>query len=131
MKNILHISDIHVCETPTAGMSEHSLKSLLLHLTEDLKTLPKVDTIFITGDITNSGQTSEYQIFQNHFLKPLLNECGLESERVFIVPGNHDSNRKEWKLSDTLARTSLVSDRQQASIKEFFQEKINLFVTRF
>jgi len=125
MKNILHISDIHVCETPTAGMSEHSLKSLLLHLTEDLKTLPKVDTIFITGDITNSGQTSEYQIFQNHFLKPLLNECGLESERVFIVPGNHDSNRKEWKLSDTLARTSLVSDRQQASIKEFFQEKIN------
>ncbi len=125
MKNILHISDIHVCETPTTGMSENALKNLLLSLTEDLKRLPKVDTIFITGDIANSGQSSEYQIFQNHFLTPLLNEFSLETSRVFIVPGNHDSNRKEWKISDTLARASLVSDQQQTSIKDFFQEKID------
>ena len=125
MKNILHISDIHVCEAPMAGMSEQSLKSLTLTLTQDLKTLPTIDTILITGDIANSGQASEYLIFQNYFLTPLLNEFGLEESRVFIVPGNHDSNRKEWKMSDTLARSSLIGDKQQSSIKEFFQEKIN------
>lgn len=125
MKNILHISDIHVSEIPAIGMSEHALDNLLQSLIEDLKILPKVDTIFLTGDIANSGKASEYEIFSNHFLTPLLTAIGINTSRVFAAPGNHDSNRKEWKKSDGLVRSGLVSNPQQSSIEEIIREKID------
>lgn len=125
MKNILHISDIHVSDIPTTGMSENVLRSLLPSLVDDLKTLPKVDTIFITGDIANSGQLPEYEIFLNQFLTPLLSELGLNNSRVFIVPGNHDANRRDWKASDQIIRDGLISNPQQSSVEGIIKEKIN------
>ena len=124
MKNILHISDIHVSSTPAKGMSEYALKNLLLSLTEDLKNLPKVDTIFITGDIANSGIESEYKIFLEYFFTPLLTELNLDNSRAFIVPGNHDSNRQMWKKSDQILRVGLISDPKYSSIDAIIQEKI-------
>ena len=124
MKNILHISDIHVSSTPAKGMSEYALKNLLLSLTEDLKNLPKVDTIFITGDIANSGIESEYKIFLEYFFTPLLTELNLDNSRAFIVPGNHDSNRQMWKKSDQILRAGLISDPKYSSIDAIIQEKI-------
>lgn len=124
MKNILHISDIHVSEIATTGMGEFSLKSLLISLNEDLKTLPQVDTILITGDIANSGKSYEYDVFVNNFLTPLLTELKINSSHVFMVPGNHDSNRKEWKKSDQLVKSSLIENPQQSAFEEIMQEKI-------
>lgn len=125
MKNILHISDLHVSSIPTTGMSEHTLASLLLSLAEDLKHLPKVDTIFFTGDISNSGAESEYEIFLRCFITPLLVELNLDTSRIFVVPGNHDSNRKAWKKSDQMVRAGLVSDAAHSSIDAIIQEKID------
>lgn len=124
MKNILHISDIHVSSTPAKGMNEYALKNLFHSLTEDLKNLPKVDTIFITGDIANSGIESEYQIFLEYFFDPLLTQLSLDNSRVFIVPGNHDSNRQMWKKSDQILRAGLISDPIHSSIDAIIQEKI-------
>lgn len=125
MQNILHISDLHVSSIPTAGMNERNLSILLTSLIEDINTLPKkVDTIFFTGDIANSGSEAEYQIFLKYFLTPLLYALNLDTTRVIIAPGNHDTNRKEWKKSDQMVRAGLVSNPLPASIDEIIQEKI-------
>ena len=124
MKNILHISDIHVSEIPTRGMSEHALGDLLRALIKDLRNLPKIDTILITGDIANSGQPSEYQSFTRCFLTPLLTELGIDESRVLIAPGNHDSDRKAWKKSDQLARSGLIASPDSYLIEEIIKEKI-------
>lgn len=125
MKNILHISDIHVSDIPTSGMNEHELGKLLLSLIDDLTELPPVDTILITGDIAYSGKEPEYEIFSNKFLTPLLSKLKIDTTRVFITPGNHDSSRKDLKKADQLIRAGLIADPKQSSIEEIIREKID------
>ena len=100
MKNILHISDMHVSSAPTIGMNARALDNLLPILIDDLKSLPKPDAIFISGDIAYSGKEDEYEMFISHFLKPLLTYLAIDYSRVFIAPGNHDFDQKKWKIAD-------------------------------
>ena len=124
MKNILHISDIHVSATPNLGMPQYELKKLFNNLITDIKDYPEIDTLFITGDIANSGTQEEYEIFNNDFLLPLLTELGLDSSRVITVPGNHDSDRGSWKESEISMRDNLTSNLNQNRIEKILKEAV-------
>ncbi len=52
--------------------------------------------IFITGDIAFSGQDEQYKKFNSVFLEPVIDMIG---DNVFMVPGNHDLNRKNGGTS--------------------------------
>ena len=123
MKNILHISDFHACDSPIYGMSIERLKKLASAMINDFRKLSIPDTIFITGDISYSGEKEEFDLFHTHFLMPLLNSCNLDIDRVLIVPGNHDSIRKHWKKSDKLMKKNLVDQYDANTIDEIFEEK--------
>ncbi|MFZ2537412.1 MAG: metallophosphoesterase, partial [Oscillospiraceae bacterium] len=125
MKNILHISDLHVSQIPTIGMVEYRLKQLLDSLLNDLDQFPEIDLILITGDITYSGVDEEYEIFDRHLLSPLLTKLNLDFSRVVITPGNHDLNRKDWKESELTVRDNLYSKIDQVRIEKIKQEIIN------
>lgn len=55
-----------------------------------------MDIVFITGDVAFNGQISEYELFLDKFIFPLIDVIG-SAEKIFIVPGNHDVDREQAK----------------------------------
>jgi len=60
--------------------------------------LSTIDFIIFSGDIAFSGQKEEYDAAIEHLFKPVLEAVDLTPDRLFIVPGNHDLNRKQFDL---------------------------------
>lgn len=116
MKNILHISDLHLSVSKNSGFHEAQAKKVVSYILEDLESLKKVtefniDTIFFTGDISYSGRQEEYQSFHEVFFTPLLTGLGLSPENVFMVPGNHDMNRSAIKITEKPLRNSISNEQ--------------------
>lgn len=131
MKNILHISDIHSSNRADKGNSADKLKQITAAIVEDLALLPKVDTVIITGDIANSGDSAEYKLFKEVFLNQLLSKIDVNLNRVVIVPGNHDSKRAHWKNVNSLARENLckhyLSENVDTQLKEYIADNFQPF----
>ncbi|MGN7742291.1 metallophosphoesterase [Pseudomonas sp. 22526] len=121
----LHLSDIHF-HKKTAWADSHARRKLLEFLTRKFQAneLPKPQLIFCTGDIAfgqtpDSPMPEQYQPAKD-FFDQLLACCGLERERLFVVPGNHDVNRKKVLEGQqhhlrTMAKTSMEYTRQISS----------------
>ena len=95
----LHISDCHQKE------NEADQQIVLRALVDDIKKrakispdLEKVDFIVFSGDVASSGKPDQYRIAQSELFKPILDECGLDISRFFIVPGNHDLDMDEFRM---------------------------------
>lgn len=93
----IHLSDFHF---GTDEYGEGSLsESIIEHVRTRKEGLP--DLIFMTGDIGYSGGSEQYEQFEQQFFKPLTELLGANArERVFMVPGNHDLDRKTNDLVD-------------------------------
>lgn len=100
----LHLSDIHF-QQEKAWRDNDSTQQLLVFLEhlfkEDQSNVPAL--IFCTGDIaygeTSGGTLSDQYSSAKKFFDNLLAICGpngraLPKDRLFVVPGNHDVNRK-------------------------------------
>lgn len=88
----LHLSDFHV------GKDQYGqrklFQSIVEHVRQRCETGDIPSFVFITGDIANSGKTTEYLEFVEEFFMPLLEVMGdADDRRVFLVPGNHDVDR--------------------------------------
>ncbi len=59
--------------------------------------LEKIDFIVFSGDLTFSGKKEEFEAARDNFLEPVRLAAGVDKDRVFIVPGNHDMNRDLFK----------------------------------
>ncbi|MEW6663810.1 MAG: SUMF1/EgtB/PvdO family nonheme iron enzyme [Thermodesulfobacteriota bacterium] len=68
-------------------------------LSEDRRGRFSPEIVIVTGDLAYSGRMEEYQKAEK-FLTDLLGTLGLGKERLFIVPGNHDVNRKRYRPKD-------------------------------
>ncbi len=99
---ILHISDLHFTHGERVGddwpVEEFNRDMVTSSMVEFLKTLfekeNKPDLIIITGDMAYGGKEDEYRVAEV-FCERLLNACSIGKERLYIVPGNHDVDRKE------------------------------------
>src|SRR5438034_9492266 len=92
----LHFSDVHVSAS-SEWDADHVRKALVADLREFIKEDPSVapDYIFFTGDATFSGQRGQFNV-AHRFFEDVRAACGVVPERFFIVPGNHDCNRKKF-----------------------------------
>lgn len=89
----LHISDIHLRPTPTKRYDQDRvLDGLLAYLEREKESFP-LDVIFVTGDLAQSGSQSEYELVSD-LLRKIMAVTKVPSERVFVVPGNHDVDRE-------------------------------------
>lgn len=90
----LHLSDFHVGKDDYAG---RKLFEYILAHVQERKSLGCVpDFVFITGDIANHGQETEYMDFFNEFVGPISDIIGHDIDnRIFVVPGNHDVDRSK------------------------------------
>lgn len=128
----LHLSDWH---QKGEEFDRNVVRDALL---EDIKArkiisteLNEIDFIIFSGDVAFSGRAEEYQAAKDQLFDPLLKVCGLKSERLFVVPGNHDLDRSEFEMlpeelkkpfdSDAKVQKWLFDDRKKARILEPFQ----------
>lgn len=104
---ILHLSDVHFRsaegDLPAARIEQvkrEEFKRMRVlgkawsnNLLEVVASTPPVDIVCITGDIADWGLSQEY-VPATAFIEGLLSSLGLGRERLFMVPGNHDIQRR-------------------------------------
>ena len=101
----LHVSDFHF--RPVDSYDRNAVLQALVEAVDRFRQQGrKPDLIFATGDIGYSGQAGDYQS-AGQFFNALLLAAGLEKRHLFVVPGNHDVDRKGGK---GLCRTLSSSD---------------------
>ena len=108
----LHLSDLHLGRD--VYNEEVILKELLIDIKKqtDLNKI-KLDFVFITGDITFSGQEKEFAYVQD-FLNKLQNVTNVDKENIILIPGNHDVNREDL-LSVAKNSKKLLNNREAIS----------------
>ncbi len=105
----LHLSDFHV------GKDNYGQYQLFKYILANIKA--KIDSglwpdiVFISGDIANKGQASEYRTFYDSFYLPLLTLLGDEARgRIFLIPGNHDVDRSQTKAVQRYGILSIIPE---------------------
>ena len=100
----LHISDLHFLDRNT-WRDNQPLKKLIDDLDELLKSGLRVDLVLCTGDIgfgeTKAEPLAKQYVVAKAFFDKVLEICKLGSDRLFLVPGNHDIDRSEVLKSQT------------------------------
>ena len=93
---ILHISDLHHGQEEAKGSAWRMRRVLESKAwrenLQDIAQDGKPDLICFTGDLAFSGQASQYTAL-TQFLDDLLAQLGVDKQRLFVVPGNHDIDR--------------------------------------
>ena len=94
---LLHISDIHFrepdCLHPDTDPERAYRRLLVQHVRQQVASLGPVGAILVGGDIAFKGDPSEYSAALA-WLRELAGQSGCLMERVYVVPGNHDVDRR-------------------------------------
>jgi len=109
----LHISDLHFQEGD-AYERDSVLRALIDACREDALFESQPDFVICSGDIAFSGRPEQY-LLATAFFDELLVALKLGRERLFVVPGNHDIDRR---AGSALVRT-LKSEEESV---RFFAE---------
>jgi len=99
---ILQISDIHFQRLPKGHddywrLREQMISQMKIFIAQG----GHIDYLFICGDIAFKADIEEYKISRS-FIDDICNAIGCDSKDVFMVPGNHDSDRNITDLDKTL-----------------------------
>ncbi|MBD3351273.1 MAG: hypothetical protein GF364_07280 [Candidatus Lokiarchaeota archaeon] len=100
-KRIVLISDSHISNAANSLFNRVIFRKALT----EIKKIPNVDYIIHLGDLTDNGTYLEYEIAQD-----LLRN--LDSEKLYIIPGNHDSKNVGYLLFEEIfgKRTFEIDD---------------------
>jgi predicted phosphodiesterase len=114
MMLFLHLSDIHFKRTEI-GEPDDPNRALRSDIINDVKRVGKefgrpADGIWLTGDIAFAGHADEYEFAYRWLEEELCTAAGCKIENVFVIPGNHDVDRKvETDPAQLMARDALRS----------------------
>jgi predicted phosphodiesterase len=100
---------------------------LLQNVRRQVDKLGNVEALLVGGDIAYHGLPDEY-LAASAWLRDLAKACGCPIERVFVIPGNHDVNRK------VITANPSVRNVQQAILRaeppqremEFIQQVVDI-----
>ncbi len=102
---ILHISDIHFkspeCLSPDTDPDLPIRTRMMRDLREQISTLGPVGAILIGGDIAFKAAKEEYDTARQ-WIRQLEAISGCQKSRIFVVPGNHDVDRKMIRDSEPI-----------------------------
>lgn len=103
MLRLLHLSDIHFRGyRPPWDDDEDQRKELILDVCRLADEGGRVDGIVIGGDIAFSGQPAEYAKAAD-WLGRLIEASGCPEAAVWMVPGNHDIDRRIVEASEIIS----------------------------
>jgi 3',5'-cyclic AMP phosphodiesterase CpdA len=118
---LLHISDFHVRPPDCTGPYDRD-RPYRTHLVRDVRTLTdqlgSVDAILVGGNVAYCGAAEEYAAAIT-WVTELAEACGCLLERVFVIPGNHDIDRRAITSSAAVrnvhaAISRATNDRRRA-----------------
>ena len=94
---VLHLSDVQFGRHHRFG-SDEPFDTLYQRLEDDLRGLAddhglRPDLVVVTGDLAEWGRPKEFDEARD-FLERLERFLDLPRERIAVIPGNHDVNRK-------------------------------------
>jgi len=93
---ILHVSDIHFrspeCLDPDTDPDFAIRTRMMRDLAQQVAELGEVDAILIGGDIAFKAAADEYATAWR-WIQQLAGISGCPTNRIFVVPGNHDVDR--------------------------------------
>lgn len=117
---ILHISDIHFrgARENDRWRRQRVLGDAWSHNLDELLGDGPLDLICLTGDIANTGSPDEYEEASS-FVEKLCAKLDLGKDRLFVVPGNHDIDRRVSKSAWRALRRHLSGANPQAVSKWF------------
>jgi len=118
----LHLSDLHARVDNEIDNDDRAEVLSALWKDIELKVAAGLqpDFIIFSGDIAYHGLKEEFEWAGENFFDPLLQVAKLSRDRLFIVPGNHDINRKRIDTVSTSGMLGLIENRK----------KINRFLSR-
>ncbi|MEZ7809334.1 metallophosphoesterase [Alcaligenes phenolicus] len=112
---ILHLSDIHFrapeCLDPNHDRDKPYRTRLERHLTGRVAAMGPIDAIMVGGDIAFQGDPQEYEVART-WLFDLAAICKCDSASIWVVPGNHDVNRKSCEEAPTMNAQTMISQAQ-------------------
>ena len=125
---LLHASDFHVRDTEGEPLLHaHDIRELFIFDAEQLvkKVGPPTALIF-SGDIAFSGKATEYDVAREMFTK-ILQRLNLKEQRILVVPGNHDVDRKKAAgLEARMIRDRLRAEDDTVAENIFVQKREDL-----
>ncbi len=126
---IIHLSDIHYSNSED---NKKLMNSLSIDLANMKNEVDSYQLLLITGDVIDKGQVDSYTVFEK-YLGELENASGIASERVFIVPGNHDyyRNTKNRGLEKILADYKGLCKEDRVAQSTVFHKDSVAFLTDF
>ena len=104
------------------------MKEMIRHVEQQCDEGAAFDFILVTGDIAFSGKAGEYALAEQ-FFENLESTLGVNRNRIFCVPGNHDIDRSKQTMAFIGARSAL---RDQSSVDDFLtdQDELKNLLTR-
>ncbi|MDE0166781.1 MAG: metallophosphoesterase [Bryobacterales bacterium] len=94
---LLHIADIHFrapnCINPDTDPDRPFRTRMVQDVRERIQQHGPVGALLIGGDIAFKGDPEEYKA-AIWWLEEFADACGCPMERVFVIPGNHDIDRR-------------------------------------
>jgi tetratricopeptide (TPR) repeat protein len=124
---LLHISDLHE-RGPRESESFRRRRVLGEAWKKNLDALLEdgsIDLVCFTGDIADWGKPEEYGPATD-FVEALLRHLSLGIERLFLVPGNHDIDRKKGENAWAELRGGKDSEGKERKGKLFRVPRIEL-----
>jgi len=94
---LIHLSDLHFghgAEASTRFEQDLVTSALLEDAVRSLERVGAPDWVLVTGDVAFSAQPGEYARARE-WLSALAERLGLPAQRVLLVPGNHDVDRRK------------------------------------
>jgi len=119
MVKLLHLSDLHIT-TADAGTQFDRDAKIREALISDLGKEDRNNfaAILVTGDLAYHGESEEFTRVKG-WLEELRTETNVSPEGLFVIPGNHDVNRK------TVSKDSSIWDLHQSLRKiENYEEQL-------
>jgi 3',5'-cyclic AMP phosphodiesterase CpdA len=109
---ILHIKDKEDFDRSVV------LGPLIKRVKKDRDTGFEPELVVVTGDVAFKGIGAEYDSAKR-FLDDLMRTLSLPNDNLFIVPGNHDVNRKKYRPSDTPEYMTMRELNEELENKDF------------
>ncbi|SOE63352.1 3',5'-cyclic AMP phosphodiesterase CpdA [Burkholderia sp. D7] len=122
---ILHLSDIHFrapqCLNPATDRDRPYRTRLERDLAKRTAALGPINAILVGGDIAYQADPREY-VEARQWLIDVAAICGCDKDSIWVVPGNHDVNRKSCEDAPTMNAHAMIASAEDGS-REWMLEK--------
>jgi len=106
------------------------LRKAIKKLIEDVsylseKTGHPPDLILLTGDLISKGENAseEFKLVSNELVEPLLSALKKTQDHLFVIPGNHEVDRKRTSKELELGLSHRLSSAE--AFEEYYQEALS------